>query len=73
VPEMQRYRAALNQRLITVMERAQAEGTVRADLPPGALLTAYGGLLTSALDAMGEGGMDAAEGARFVCRVLGPS
>ena len=57
---------------MAVMERAQAEGTLRRDLPTGALLTAYSGLLTSALDAMGEGGMDAAEGARFIRRVLGP-
>jgi TetR/AcrR family transcriptional regulator, mexCD-oprJ operon repressor len=73
VPDVQRYRTALAQRLVTVIERAQAEGTLRTDLSPGALLTAYSGLLTSVLDAMGEGAMDAAEGARLVRRVLSPA
>ncbi|MEA2303399.1 MAG: TetR/AcrR family transcriptional regulator, mexCD-oprJ operon repressor [Solirubrobacteraceae bacterium] len=73
VPEVQRQRAALAQRLITVIEQAQQEGALRNDLPAAALLTAYGGLLTAALDAMGEGDMDAVEGAAFIRRLLGPS
>jgi AcrR family transcriptional regulator len=73
VPEMQRQRAALAQRMITVIEGAQREGAMRTDLPAAALLTAYSGLLTGVLDRMGEGGMDAVEGAAFIRRVLGPS
>lgn len=69
-PEVQRRREALGSPLRVLIGQAQADGSVRTDLPADLVATALGGVVHAALTRMADGGLTREQGVKFVLQVV---
>lgn len=69
-PEVQRRREAIGSPLRELVAAAQAEGSIRTDLPADLATLALGGALSVVLTRMAGGGMSRADACAFVMQVI---